>query len=368
MWLHTGKEKAMRRSSFQGFGVGFSVLALLVLGGARPGGAVTVNDGCGDAGNGSQDIASLTATFDATTETIHVDLVLCAAPDDATKYRVRVDHTAPFFDDDDRNGDGVVDANDVCATTWDSGMQRQGTKHTGPGTSTVDGATLHYAVSLAALNPEGDTVFIWADTQATGIVDRAPDTDASAGSAAPEDAGEVLALRPVTTCNVPGGSCLVFVTSTLHNGNLGGLAGADRICQARADAAGLPGTFKAWLSDSTQAARARLTHAAVPYVLVEGTQVAAHWADLVDGTRAAPIQRNEKGDPETCCGVWTGTSAAGTAISPQCLDWTYESHCTLRECHGTIGDMNDTTSFWSRKHFDAVVTCFIHQHLYCFEQ
>jgi len=30
----------------------------------------------------------------------------------------------------------------------------------------------------------------------------------------------------------------VFVTSTTHNGNLGGLAGADAICQARAEAAG----------------------------------------------------------------------------------------------------------------------------------
>jgi hypothetical protein len=114
--LHTGKEKAMRQSRIHGFVVSVAVLGLLVLGWVSPGRAVTVNDGCTDAGGGSQDIASLTATFDATTETIHVDLVLCAAPDDATKYRVRFDHTEPFFDDDDRNGDGVVDANDVCAT------------------------------------------------------------------------------------------------------------------------------------------------------------------------------------------------------------------------------------------------------------
>jgi len=153
---HTGKEKAMKRSRFQRLGVGFAVLGLLVLGGARPGSAVTVSDGCGDVvGNGAQDIASLTATFDAATETILVDLVLCAAPDAATKYRVHVDHTAPFFDDD-RNGDGVVDASDVCATTSDSGMMRKGTKNTGPGTITIDGSTIHYAVSLAALKPGPD--------------------------------------------------------------------------------------------------------------------------------------------------------------------------------------------------------------------
>jgi hypothetical protein len=157
----------MRQSRIHGFVVGVAVLGLLVLGWVSPGRAVTVNDGCTDAGGGSQDIASLTATFDATTETIHVDLVLCAAPDDATKYRVRFDHTEPFFDDDDRNGDGVVDANDVCATTSDSGMMRKGTKNTGPGTITVVGSTLHYTVSLGELNPAlevGDTVFSWADT------------------------------------------------------------------------------------------------------------------------------------------------------------------------------------------------------------
>jgi len=43
---------------------------------------------------------------------------------------------------------------------------------------------------------------------------------------------------------------IVFATSTLQNGNLGGLAGADQICQEHADAAGLLGSFKAWLSDS----------------------------------------------------------------------------------------------------------------------
>jgi hypothetical protein len=47
---HTGKEKAMRRSSFQGLVVGGAVLGLLVLGGARLGSAVTVSDGCTDAG------------------------------------------------------------------------------------------------------------------------------------------------------------------------------------------------------------------------------------------------------------------------------------------------------------------------------
>ena len=43
---------------------------------------------------------------------------------------------------------------------------------------------------------------------------------------------------------------LVFITSTLHDGNLGGVAGADQICNELASDAGLPGTYMAWLSSS----------------------------------------------------------------------------------------------------------------------
>src|SRR5439155_17879039 len=44
-------------------------------------------------------------------------------------------------------------------------------------------------------------------------------------------------------------SNLVFVTSTTQPpGSLGGLAGADMLCNARAAAPGLPGTYVAWLS------------------------------------------------------------------------------------------------------------------------
>ncbi len=53
-----------------------------------------------------------------------------------------------------------------------------------------------------------------------------------------------------TTCN--GGAStfkVVFVTSTIYSADLGGIVFADAECQARADAAGLSGVFRAWLSD-----------------------------------------------------------------------------------------------------------------------
>ena len=51
---------------------------------------------------------------------------------------------------------------------------------------------------------------------------------------------------PLTT----GRGKFVFVTSTTHTGDLGGIAGGDGICNDRAADAGLPGVYKAWLATS----------------------------------------------------------------------------------------------------------------------
>ena len=123
---------------------------------------------------------------------------LCAPPDKQTKYRVHFDHTPPFFDDADRNGDGVVDLNDVCATTSDDGMKRFKGKDTGPGSITLINNTLTFEVPVDDLNPMlalGDTVYIWADTQFKGINDGAPNKESGDGCPKPEVAGEVISLE-----------------------------------------------------------------------------------------------------------------------------------------------------------------------------
>src|SRR4051812_38795722 len=91
------------------------------------------------------------------------------------------------------------------------------------------------------------------------------------------------------------GNNYVFVTSIQQNGNLGGLAGADAICQTRASFAGLPGTYRAWLSTTAVDAEARFFHSTSPYVLTDGTTVVANnWDDLVDGTLAEAITMTEQ--------------------------------------------------------------------------
>ncbi len=104
----------------------------------------------------------------------------------------------------------------------------------------------------------------------------------------------------------------VFVTSERSDGNLGGLTGADATCQALADGQSSivpPGTYLAWLSDSTGAAPInRFTQSSIPYVLPDGSQVVSDFTDLTDGNLSIPINIDETGVTHTTdVGVWTNT-------------------------------------------------------------
>ena len=118
---------------------------------------------------------------------------------------------------------------------------------------------------------------------------------------------------------------LVFVTSTTHSGDLKnegvgatGAEGADNICNARAQEAGLPGTYTAWLSTSA-AAKDRVTHSAVPYVRTDGQRVADDYADLIDCTNPeclqAPLSTDETGSPALATWAWTGTQTNGLPLA-----------------------------------------------------
>jgi cysteine-rich repeat protein len=135
------------------------------------------------------------------------------------------------------------------------------------------------------------------------------------------------------TCKLPVvNQKYIFVTSTVYSGNLGGLAGADTLCNTRAAAGALPGTYMAWLSDNTGSPSTRMTKAIVPYVLPNGVKVANNWTDLTDGGLIAAVNVTElKGAVPTTgfCGpgeapVWTNTNANGTQANANnsCANWT----------------------------------------------
>ena len=329
--------------------------------------AVTIDDPC-DIGGNANDINTLTATYNVADDEIVVEMTLCSVLSNSvynkTKYRVHFDHTAPFAVDADRNGDTVVDAADFCVTTSDDGMMHRAKKDNGPGLIEVDGTTLTFTVAVDALNDQlviGDTVYIWADTQWKGINDRAPNTEAGNGCAKPEVESETLALTLQADKTV-------FVTSATYNGNLGGLAGADAICQARAEAEGSlapPGTYRAWLSTGGLSATGRLNHSTMPYVLTDGTVIAEDWANLTDGNLDSPININEFGvGAGTPYRVWTNTNADGSANRSSsfqlCGNWTSNS-----SGFAFVGRLDWATSWWT---FESASGCGIERHLYCFEQ
>ncbi len=158
----------------------------------------------------------------------------------------------------------------------------------------------------------------------------------------------------------------VFVASQASTGSLGGIAGADQRCNTLAGAAGLIGSFKAWLSDPVAGSpAANFSRASVPYTLVTTTQIADDWDDLVDGSLDAPIDRSELGNtlPGTPS-AWTGTLADGTPSgSGSCLGWTSGSGAET----GTRGLSNAADPSWSQVPGETR-SCDSAFYLYCFEQ
>ncbi len=154
----------------------------------------------------------------------------------------------------------------------------------------------------------------------------------------------------------------VFVTSQAFNGNLGGLAGADQKCQDAADDAGLPGVYKAWLSDDDETPAQRFDTLAVgPYIRTDGGTVAGGWGDLTDGTLNAAINRDENGTSVGTVSVWTATLADGSENLGACLNWTSASG----DDEGEVGRSTGTDTQWTDS---GEVECDNNLRLYCFEQ
>jgi Protein of unknown function (DUF1554) len=167
----------------------------------------------------------------------------------------------------------------------------------------------------------------------------------------------------------------VFVTSARYSGNLGGLAGADAKCQERAAAAGLSGTFKAWLSDTTGSPSTRFVASNDPYVLVDGTVIADNYTELTSGTLKHAINKTETGGAapvEPIAGrpvVWTGTNEAGRLQwwEHTCTNWTSSDNDHHDHTNSAIlGNTTFTTSHWTFSTGGA--PCDHENALYCFEQ
>lgn len=162
-------------------------------------------------------------------------------------------------------------------------------------------------------------------------------------------------------CEVPRRT--VFVTSTLFKGGLGGLAGADAKCQARAVAAMLDGNFQAWLSDGVAGPADRFEKEfAGFYELVDGTVVANGWADLSDGSLQHAIDQDETGAGMVDAAPWSNTDVMGAPqFAKHCVNWTSSSA-------GQKGPQGYTMAIdeqWTLNIAEAA--CSSDSPLYCFE-
>lgn len=163
---------------------------------------------------------------------------------------------------------------------------------------------------------------------------------------------------------------IVFVTSTVSDGNMGGLQGADAICQSLADNAGLGGVYLAWLADATKAPGARMNHHDGPYTLTDGTQIARDWDDLVDGGLDHTVDRDERNVPALgtfiCRGgeVWSNVEASGERRQVEaCSNWNDASSTNT----GTSGNVTNADAAWTEGEC-MPINCGSQLPFYCVQQ
>lgn len=129
------------------------------------------------------------------------------------------------------------------------------------------------------------------------------------------------------SCTAP--TMLVFVTSEVYQGDLGGLVGADAKCQSLAQKAGVVGTFKAWLSTSEVPSATRLYHSPGRYMRLDGMVVADNFEQLRYGPMHAPVSITDTKQPiEEPYGVasfWSGEGGFSDVDDGYCDDWTSSS-------------------------------------------
>ena len=168
---------------------------------------------------------------------------------------------------------------------------------------------------------------------------------------------------------------IVFLSSGLYTiDELDSLAVADSRCQAQAENGSLPGTYKAWLSDSFNSPDTRFTKGG-SFKLVDGSKVADDWRDLTDGTIQSPINMGAFGGQGSVA-VWTGTYTDGrTGENPElnwlednCGDWQCIDNVTCDfEKWAIVGQSNARDSDWT--YYDRVACTGDRVYaIYCFQQ
>ena len=184
---------------------------------------------------------------------------------------------------------------------------------------------------------------------------------------------------------------LAFHTSTTGNADLSswaevsgtgltGLEAADAICNARAEAAGLDGTFVAWISDDNDDAYCRANGLtgkkgsncgqgaqpvdAGPWFRTDGSPFAGRIDELADlMVQYTPLLFDEFGSTiDIDRSYWTGTNVDGTVYETNCSNWT---DSTVTGSTVVAGVVFGTGLRWTRGNTPSV--CSLEKSLACLQ-
>jgi hypothetical protein len=167
-------------------------------------------------------------------------------------------------------------------------------------------------------------------------------------------------ITPLPTPN--GNQYLIFVSSEQYGANLGGIRGADGICQGLAISAGLSGSFLSVLSDSSSDVSTRFTINA-PIHNTRGEVVVANSVNLWGGALDHAIRYDENGNLASTH-AWSGSSRYGIrrpsgSSLEYCDNWTNQSTGNTV----SVGATTATDSSWIES--TSYLGCSVARSVYC---
>lgn len=158
---------------------------------------------------------------------------------------------------------------------------------------------------------------------------------------------------------------LVFGLGSFQNGNLGGAAGADSLCQA--DKGSLPGTFRAWVSDSSSSPSTRFENWGLirHYEDVNGNRIASNVTTSMPSTLeySGGIEAQASGGIYSALHrVYSQTNIDGTLLygSNGCNSFTSNS----TGINSRMGRARTNTSGW---YDNTTSNCSSNGVIYCFQ-
>ena len=140
-----------------------------------------------------------------------------------------------------------------------------------------------------------------------------------------------------------------------------GMGGADTICTSEAAAAGLPGTYRAFLATTQASGMSRFDVGGAPWVRVDGVVLAATGTDFAAGKWLAPLNVTARGVYVANRGVWVGAPGPSALGTSTCNDWNPTAPST--QAATTTVAYSGETNWWRETPCDS-----LYGRVFCLQQ